>query len=72
MEQLLQARDMIAAMPDSRQGHLGAIYSALGEVYLDLKETKKSLAAFETARDLILKHYEKTKIMRMFASESLC
>lgn len=60
-QNLLRARSMIASMPESRQGHLGAIWSALGELYLEQNDEKKALKAFEAARATILKHYGKNK-----------
>ena len=61
---LIQAHDMICAMPESSQGHLAAIQSALGDLYLKQKEDEKALAAFEAAKSLILKHYGKNSDYR--------
>lgn len=58
---LMQAKDMISSMPESRQGHLGAVFSALGEVYLMRKQKEKALTAFKTARAFILKHYGRNR-----------
>lgn len=56
---LIHANDMISAMPESSQSHLAAIQSALGDLYLKQNKNEKALAAFETAKELILKHYGK-------------